>query len=94
LDNKFSTTNISLIFALLKKHLRQNLYSIRQRICWRQIFFLTLSCYGNMKATLGFVNGKAKGKAILVRGRRGPQGCETSRLPHLLDTRFKMTVKL
>jgi hypothetical protein len=26
-----------------------------------------------------------KGKAIPVTGHRGPQGCETSRLPHFLD---------
>jgi hypothetical protein len=29
--------------------------------------------------------GKKKGKAILVTGREGPKGCETSRLPHYLD---------
>jgi hypothetical protein len=29
-----------------------------------------------------------KGKAILVTGRRGPQGCETSRLTHFLDNRL------
>jgi hypothetical protein len=29
-----------------------------------------------------------KGKAIPVTGRGGPQGCETSRLPHSLDNRF------
>jgi hypothetical protein len=30
-----------------------------------------------------------KGKAIHVTGRRGPQGCETSRLPRFLDNLFK-----
>jgi hypothetical protein len=29
-----------------------------------------------------------KGKAILVTSREGPQGCETSRLPHFLDNRL------
>jgi hypothetical protein len=29
---------------------------------------------------------KGKGKAIPVTGRGGPQGCETSRLPHFLLT--------
>jgi hypothetical protein len=29
-----------------------------------------------------------KGKAIPVSGREGPQGCETSRLPHFLDNRL------
>jgi hypothetical protein len=29
-----------------------------------------------------------KGKAIPVRSRGGPYGCETSRLPHFLDNRF------
>jgi hypothetical protein len=29
-----------------------------------------------------------KGKAIRVTGRGGPQGCETSRLPHFLDNRL------
>jgi hypothetical protein len=29
-----------------------------------------------------------KGKAISVTGRGGPQGCETSRLPHFLDNRL------
>jgi hypothetical protein len=28
---------------------------------------------------------KQKRKAIIVRGRGGPQGCETSRFPHFLD---------
>jgi hypothetical protein len=31
---------------------------------------------------------KIKGKAIPVTGREGPQGCERSRLPHLLDRRL------
>jgi hypothetical protein len=31
---------------------------------------------------------KNKGKAIPVTGRGGPQGCETSRLPHFLDNRL------
>jgi hypothetical protein len=34
-----------------------------------------------------WVKGK-KGKAIPVTGREGPQGCETSRLPHFLDNRL------
>jgi hypothetical protein len=29
-----------------------------------------------------------KGKAIPVTGRGGPYGCETSRLPHFLDSRL------
>jgi hypothetical protein len=29
-----------------------------------------------------------KGKAIPVTGHEGPQGCETSRLPHFLDNRL------
>jgi hypothetical protein len=29
-----------------------------------------------------------KGKAIPATGRVGPEGCETSRLPHFLDNRF------
>jgi hypothetical protein len=28
-------------------------------------------------------------KAIPVSGRGGPEGCETSRLPHCLDNRFR-----
>jgi hypothetical protein len=32
--------------------------------------------------------GKRKGKAIHVTGCGGPYGCETSRLPHLLDNRL------
>jgi hypothetical protein len=31
---------------------------------------------------------KFKGKVIPVTGRGGPYGCETSRLPRLLDNRF------
>jgi hypothetical protein len=31
---------------------------------------------------------KSKGKAIPVTGRGGPQGSETSRLPHFLDNRL------
>jgi hypothetical protein len=33
-------------------------------------------------------SGINKGKAIPVTGHGGPQGCETSRSPHFLDTRF------
>jgi hypothetical protein len=29
-----------------------------------------------------------KGKAMPVTGRGGPQGCETSRVPHYLDNRL------
>jgi hypothetical protein len=43
---------------------------------------LNASCRTNNK------NKKKKGKAIPVTGRGGPQGCETSRLPHFLDTRL------
>jgi hypothetical protein len=31
---------------------------------------------------------KQKGKAIPLRGRRGPLVCKTSRLPYFLDNRF------
>jgi hypothetical protein len=31
---------------------------------------------------------KGKGKAVLVTGHGGPEGCETSRLPHFLDIRL------
>jgi hypothetical protein len=31
---------------------------------------------------------KKKAKVISVTGREGPQGCETSRLPHFLDSRL------
>jgi hypothetical protein len=31
---------------------------------------------------------KVRGKAISVTGRGGPQGCETSGLPHFLDNRL------
>jgi hypothetical protein len=31
---------------------------------------------------------KVKGKAIPVTGCEGPEGCETSRLPHFLDNRL------
>jgi hypothetical protein len=34
----------------------------------------------------------SKGKAIPVTGRGGPYGCETSRLPHFLDSRSQMVV--
>jgi hypothetical protein len=38
---------------------------------------------------LEFETGKnVKGKAIPVTGREGPQGCETSRLPHFIDNRL------
>jgi hypothetical protein len=32
---------------------------------------------------------KKKGKTIPVTGRRGPYGCETSKLPHFLDNRLR-----
>jgi hypothetical protein len=35
-----------------------------------------------------------KGKGIPVTGREGPQGCETSRLPHFLGNRLQMAVRL
>jgi hypothetical protein len=37
---------------------------------------------------LTFIIVGVKCKAIPVTGRGGPQGCETSRLPHFLDNRF------
>jgi hypothetical protein len=33
-------------------------------------------------------NNVIEGKTIPVTGHEGPQGCETSRLPHLLDNRL------
>jgi hypothetical protein len=33
-------------------------------------------------------NTRKKSKAIPVTGRGGPQGCETSRIPHFLDNRL------
>jgi hypothetical protein len=39
---------------------------------------LPISCVKNTSKC------KGKGKAIPVTGRGGPQGCETSRLPHFL----------
>jgi hypothetical protein len=36
----------------------------------------------------GAVYINATGKAIPVTGRGGPEGCETSRLPHFLDIRL------
>jgi hypothetical protein len=36
-----------------------------------------------------FINpGKVKGKGVPVTGRKGPQGFETLRLPHFLDSRL------
>jgi hypothetical protein len=32
--------------------------------------------------------GQIKGKAVPVTGRKGPQECERSRIPHLLDNRL------
>jgi hypothetical protein len=34
------------------------------------------------------IKNKCKGKSIPVTGRGGPQGCETSMLPHFLDNRL------
>jgi hypothetical protein len=35
-----------------------------------------------------------KSKAIPVKGREGPQGCETSKLPYFLDNRFSDGVEV
>jgi hypothetical protein len=37
---------------------------------------------------MNYVKIKKKRKLIPVTGRGGPQGCETSRLPHFLDNRL------
>jgi hypothetical protein len=34
------------------------------------------------------MEGKVKGKAVPLTGREDRKGCETSRLPHLLDNRL------
>jgi hypothetical protein len=39
-------------------------------------------------ATEGETTGNKKGKVFPVTGRGGPQGCETSRLPHFLNNRL------
>jgi hypothetical protein len=44
--------------------------------------FVTLLIFGKK------VKKKKEGKAIPVTGRGGPYGCETSRLPHVLDNRL------
>jgi hypothetical protein len=41
-----------------------------------------------MRSGLPLWGKMVKGKAIPVTGREGPYGCETSRLPHFLDTRL------
>jgi hypothetical protein len=38
--------------------------------------------------TLSGPTGIVKGKAVPVTGREGQWGCETSRLPHFLDSRL------
>jgi hypothetical protein len=48
-------------------------------------------CKGTASSMVGMDNlGGGNGKAMPVRGRRlrGPQGCETSRLLHFVDTRL------
>jgi hypothetical protein len=57
-------------------------------ICVSSVF--VLSCVGSGLATglipvQGVLQTLYKGTAIPVTGRGGPQGCETSRLPHCLD---------
>jgi hypothetical protein len=53
--------------------------NMRTRVCYLDCHEARLCCY--------FVIRKSK-KSIPVRGREGPQGCERSRLPHLLDNRL------
>jgi hypothetical protein len=36
---------------------------------------------------------KGTGKAILVTGREGPQGCEMLRLPHFLESAYNTYIK-
>jgi hypothetical protein len=59
-------------------------------ICITLIYIYTL-IYRHIHRTLWkpvTANFTRKGKAIPVTGRGGPQGCETSRLPHFLDNRL------
>jgi hypothetical protein len=52
---------------------------------------LLLSCgfsLVSMTTHHGMVGWKVKDNAMPVRGREGPKGCETSRLPHCLDNRL------
>jgi hypothetical protein len=37
---------------------------------------------------IGRICKKKRGKAIPVTGRESPEGCETSKLPHFLDSRL------
>jgi hypothetical protein len=47
---------------------------------------VSLQKYGNHGNNM--ISILKKGKAIPVTGLEGPQGCETSRLPHFLDDRL------
>jgi hypothetical protein len=39
---------------------------------------------------IAYLNSGKKGKAIPVTGHRGPQDCETSRIPYFLDNRLRV----
>jgi hypothetical protein len=52
----------------------------------RQDVDLTVLWWWGGAGTWHFSRGK--GKAIPITGRRGPEGCETSRLSHFLDSRL------
>jgi hypothetical protein len=58
----------------------------KQRVMW----LLSLTEYTRNEINRGYTMypHKHKGKAIPVTDHGGPQGCETSRLPHFLDNRF------
>jgi hypothetical protein len=60
-------------------------------------FTIRTHTWGNLRAENPYLdNGgrEKKGKVIRVTGRRGPYGCETSRLPYFLETiGSKMAVK-
>jgi hypothetical protein len=56
------------------------LFSVPVIVLESTSFFPALSLF------LSSYRGKKKGKAIAVTGRGGPLGCETSRLPHFVDS--------
>jgi hypothetical protein len=53
------------------------------RILQRSLFPFSFIVYFSLQILAEDIN--KKGKVIPVTGRGGPQGCETSRLPHFLD---------
>jgi hypothetical protein len=74
---------VACVFVAAGTYLPSRCLSTTWGIFRQQVYLISFLLFYQNKG-----KGKGKGKAIPITGREDPLGCETSRLPHLLDNRL------